>query len=418
MQNQGRILAVDDTPANLNVISDTLRKAGYSVATAIDGERALKRLEHYQPDLILLDVMLPGIDGFETCTRLKANPQFRHIPIIFLTALSEPINRTQGLNLGGVDYITKPFETIEFLSRIRVHLNLQRAQLQLLQEANLSTLGNLVNGIVHEVNNPINFVARNINPVEQHHQELVYLLELYEAQYPDPPDEIKAWRQQINLPHLKRDSLNLLKSIRLGAERLQDILSSLRTLSPLDTTPLQTEWGGIDLQRSLDHALLLLSYRLQANTQRPAINVIKQYAELPEFQGHSAQLSQALMQVLMNGIDALQAKDWTPEQQQQPTFPTTKIERPQLTLTTTAQRFEQNPQILLQIMDNGVGISAEIQPRIFERFFSTKPLGQGIGLGLAIAHQIITEQHGGTITCTSELGKGTTVTIALPLAED
>ncbi|MDB9519917.1 response regulator [Roseofilum reptotaenium CS-1145] len=124
MSNKGQILAVDDTPANLKVISETLNNAGYTVATAIDGDRALKRLQHYQPDLILLDIQMPGIDGFETCRRLKADPQTQHIPVIFITALSDAINKVKGLEMGGVDYITKPFDHTELLARIKVHINL------------------------------------------------------------------------------------------------------------------------------------------------------------------------------------------------------------------------------------------------------------------------------------------------------
>ena len=406
MSSKGQILAVDDTPINLKVIHETLRNAGYTVATAIDGERALGRLQHYQPDLILLDVQMPGIDGFETCRRLKADRNTCHIPVIFITALSDTINKVKGLQLGGVDYITKPFDQAELLARIQVHVNLRQAQLQLIQESKLSMLGELVAGIAHEVNNPISFVYSNLNQAAQYHQQIVQLLELYENQYPEPPEAIEDWRDQIDLSFLKEDYLDLLKSMRKGAERIKGIVISLRSFSQLD----RAEWKPSDIHEGLESTLMLLSHRLQSKPNRQEIKVIKKYGNLPLISCNPAQLNQVFMHLLVNAIEAIDEKFSKNEE-------TVNADReaPQLTLYTAMEIRNREKLACIQIADNGVGISQTVQPRIFEHFFTTKLKGKGKGLGLAIAHQIITEKHGGTITCDSKLELGTKFAISLPI---
>ena len=406
MLNKGQILAVDDISTNLKVISLTLRNAGYAVSTAIDGERALKRLQHYQPDLILLDISMPGIDGFETCRRIKADRNTRHIPVIFLTALSDTVNKVKGLELGGVDYITKPFDQAELLARIKVHIDLKKAQVQLIQESKLSMLGELVARIAHEINNPMTFIYTNINHAAQYHKELIHLLELYEVQFPTPSQEIEDWREEIDLSFLKQDYLELLESMRLGAERIKGVVVSLRSFAKLD----ETEWKLSNLHEGLKDTLMLLSYRLQGNSCREAIKVVKNYGELPLVYCNQAQLNQVFMSLLMNAIEALDEKhlNRAPEEE-------AILECPQIVISTTSKIVDRENLACIHVADNGIGIPETIQPQIFDQFFTTKSTGKGAGLGLAIVKQIITEKHGGTITYTSELGKGTKFTIAIPI---
>lgn len=423
--NHGQILAVDDTPANLKVISETLRGAGYTVSTAIDGERALKRVQHYQPDLILLDIQMPGIDGFETCRRLKADHTTRHIPVIFITAITDTINKVRGLEIGGVDYITKPFEHAEFLARVKVHINLRRAQLQLIQDSKLSTLGELVAGIAHEVNNPINFITGNLNHAEQYHQDLIHLLTLYQAELPEPSQTIMDWQDQIDLDFLRKDYLKLLKSMKLGSKRITGVVSSLRSFARLD----EANWKLSDLNESLDSTLMLLSHRLRANSCRDTIAINKSYGEVPPLYCSPTQVNQAFMHLLMNAIEAIDEKHW--DYAQRAEFPDQISQRrelsnsetpivpistalPQIWLTTQLKYIDQDSWFEIQIKDNGVGISEVIQSQMFEQFFTTKKTGKGTGLGLAIAHQIISETHGGSIEFTSERGMSTTFTINLP----
>jgi len=406
MSNKGQILAVDDTPANLKVISETLRNAGYTVATAIDGDRALKRLQHYQPDLILLDIQMPGIDGFETCRRLKADPNTEHIPVIFITALSDTINKVKGLELGGVDYITKPFDCAELLARIQVHINLKKAQLQLIEDSKLSTLGELVAGIAHEVNNPINFIYGNLKHAAQYHRDLLHLVELYENQYPDPPAAIADWQEHIDLSFLKQDYFQLLESMKTGTERIKGIVVSLRSFCKLD----ETEWKRANLHDGLNNTLILLSHRLQANSHRPTIQICKDYGALPLIYCNLAQLNQVFMHLLVNAIEAIDAK-----YENEKSNLKDKLEAPQIHIFSQIQTLNKQELIHIKIKDNGLGICEEHKARIFEQFFTTKSTGKGTGMGLAIARQIVTEKHGGTITYSSDFGQGTEFIISIPV---
>lgn len=206
---KGLILIVDDTPTNLEVISEALSQVGYAVAIATSGERALQQVDRRLPDLILLDVMMPGIDGFETCKRLKANPKTCDIPIIFMTALSEVDLKVKGFELGAVDYITKPFQEKEVLMRVKTHLqlsiltknleeevarktaDLQASQLQIIQTEKLSALGNLMAGVAHEINNPVGFLSGNIQPALEYIKDLFGLLDLYQQKYPNQMQKFK-----------------------------------------------------------------------------------------------------------------------------------------------------------------------------------------------------------------------------------
>lgn len=398
------ILIVDDNPTNLKVLLDLLQQVNYKVTIAKSGENALSKATRNQPDLILLDVLMPGIDGFETCRRLKANKQTQNIPVIFMTALSETINKVKGLQLGAVDYITKPFEHDEVLARIKVHLDLKAAQLQLIQEFGQSTLGELVAGIAHEINNPVNFVYGNLAYASQYHQEVMHLLDLYENHYPDPHPEIKDWQEKIDLSFLKQDYFKLLDSMNQGAERIKSAVIALRTFSRLD----QSEYKAVNLHEGIESIFKLIEHRLQPKPYRPAINVVKNYHDLPLIRCYCAQLNQVFMNLLINGVDAIDAKFSAPQQNGD------NNQTPQLSITTSLEEHDNRRYAQIQIADNGVGMSEAVQQRMFEQFFTTKTLGKGTGLGLAIARQIIEENHQGTITCQSERGKKTEFTLLIP----
>jgi signal transduction histidine kinase len=424
------ILLVDDNPTNLKVLSEAIATSGWEILVATDGETAIEQAEYSHPDLIFLDVMMPpGIDGFETCQRLKQNPQTSHIPIIFMTALDDTLDKVKGLSLGAVDYITKPFRTEEVLARAKVHLQiyyltkelaskneeleekvserthelsqaietLQKSQLQLVQSEKMSALGQLVAGVAHEINNPVGFIAGNLNHASGYLEDLVEHLHLYQAQCPEGSAAIAEHSEEIDLEYLLEDFPKLIASMREGTDRIKDISTSLRTFSRSDST----EKAEFDLHEGIDSTILILKYRIKGNEDRKAIEVVREYAKLPSIPCYPGQLNQVFMNILANAIDALDdcSKD-SKERVNQVTIRTELVDA---------------GTVAVRIRDNALGIPPEVQARIFEHLFTTKPVGKGTGLGLSIARQIVEEKHNGKIRCCSELGQGTEFIIELPV---
>ena len=412
------ILVVDDTHTNLKILFDLLSNQGYRVAIAKNGEAALEKLESYLPELILLDVMMPGIDGFETCKRLKDNPNTQDIPVIFMTALSDSGNKVKGLNAGAVDYITKPINHEEVLARIEIHLqlknlktlegmvnertteltetleNLKRAQVQLVQKEKMSSLGKLVAGVAHEINNPVNFIHGNLKHIQQYSLGLLQLVELYQKHYPQPEKEIQDYAEELELEFLQEDLSKIISSMTIGSNRIRQIVLSLRNFSRLD----EAEFKPVNLHEGIESTLLILQHRLKASSKNPAIEVIRKYSELPMVECYSSKLNQVFMNILANAIDALEESIDSGNKE-----PTIVISTSELL----------NKWVEIRIADNGNGISEETSSKIFDPFFTTKPIGSGTGLGLSISHQIITDKHGGKLECYSTLGQGTEFVIQI-----
>jgi two-component system NtrC family sensor kinase len=415
------ILIVDDTPNNLEVLSECLSDAGFEVAVATSGEAALSQLKYTPVDLILLDVMMPGINGFETCNLLKASEHTRDVPVIFMTALSDSADKVKGLNLGAVDYITKPFHQEEVLARVRLHLQLRKlnqtlerrvnertadlhhmmedlkqTQMKLIQSEKMSTLGQLVAGVAHEINNPVNFIYGNLGPANDYGQDLLELIAVVCQEYPELSPAVKEKMEDIELEFIEEDLPRLLKSMKVGAERIRDIVLSLRNFSRLD----EAEMKPVDIHEGIDSTLLILRNRLKARPDFPEIKVIKDYGKLPEVECYASQLNQVFMNLLSNAIDALEDTSNSDRNK----TPTIRIH---------TQKRENT--ICIIIGDNGPGIAECDQDRLFDAFFTTKPIGKGTGLGLAISYQIIVEKHGGTIRCESVKDEGTQFSIELPV---
>ncbi|QHG17456.1 response regulator [Nostoc sp. ATCC 53789] len=425
--SNGLILIVDDMPTNLEVISSTLEDAGFEVAIALDGLSAIEQAQlNEELDLILLDVMMPGIDGFETCQRLKSNPTTSHIPIIFMTALSDTTNKVRALELGAVDYITKPFSEQEVLARVKTQTKLYRlsrsleqqvverttqlsealaelktSQIQLVQREKLSALGNLVAGVAHEINNPIGFLSGNIEPALEYINDIFGLVDLYQQEYPQPSTTIQNEIKTIDLDYIREDLPKLVGSMREGVRRITDISTSLRTFSRADTErPVLC-----NLHDGIDSTILILKHRLKANEERPAIDVITDYGDLPQIECFPGQLNQVFMNILANAIDALE------DSNNGRTFKEIQANPNRIIIKT---RVKDN-QIQVAIADNGIGMSEQVKEKIFDHLFTTKAVGQGTGLGLAIAHQIITEKHNGLLFVNSTPGKGTEFLITIPI---
>ncbi|PMB18610.1 sensor histidine kinase [Fischerella thermalis] len=415
--NTGFILIVDDNPTNLSVLCEALNSEGFRFRVAVDGESAIAQVERNQPELILLDVQMPGIDGFETCRRLKANPVSQNIPIIFTTALNDIESKTKGFALGAVDYIPKPFAQEEVIARVRVHLRLKqltesleqqvsdrtatlkKAQVQLVQQEKLSTLGELIAGVAHEINNPISFIASNLPPLEEYIAGVSEILQLYQQEYPNPTARITTAIEKLDLDFVLQDMFKILESLKIGSERIEKISTSLRNFSRSDSDFKMPA----DLHEGLDSTLMILQHRLKGNSDRPSIEVIRNYGELPEINCYIGQMNQVFMNILANAIDAL---DEAIAQE--------KISNsiPQIQITTEV---DTEQWAVISIADNGMGIPEPIQQRLFEPLFTTKPVGKGTGLGLSIAHQIVVEKHNGELLVNSQLGKGTEFIIKIPI---
>jgi two-component system, NtrC family, sensor kinase len=431
--SEATVLIIDDTPTNLEVLYPALDQVGYKVLVEMDGHSGIATAQRHQPDLILLDVMMPGIDGFETCQRLKSAPDTSEIPIIFMTALADTNDKVRGLNAGAVDYITKPFQQSEVLARIKLHLSLRQAnleilaqkaqlelrveertaelssalrhlqqtQVQLVQQEKMSALGGLVAGVAHEINNPIGCIVGNTAMLGASINDLFKIISLYQSTFPNPGTQLEKALASLDLAYLQEDLPKLMRSMQDSADRIQSISRSLRNFSRADRDVAQS----YNLHEGIDSTIMILRHRLKANQQRPEIEIIKNYGDLPEIQCFPGQVNQVFMNILANAIDALD------ESNQGKSFAEIQAQPNQIIITTRCL----SDKIELSFQDNGGGIPEAIKSRIFDHLFTTKEVGKGTGLGLAIVHQIVHERHGGNITLNSQINQGTEFTLQLPI---
>ncbi|OUC13043.1 MAG: hypothetical protein B0A82_19320 [Alkalinema sp. CACIAM 70d] len=278
---------------------------------------------------------------------------------------------------------------------------LQRTQAQMIHHEKMSSLGQLVAGIAHEINNPVNFIHGNISYAAEYTQDLLGLIELYQKHYPNPTPAIADHIEEIDLEFLSQDVLKLLGSMRIGTERIREIVKSLRLFSRLDESDIKS----VDIHEGINSTLMILQNRLKGKPNCPGIQIIKHYGTLPQVECYAGQLNQVFMNVLTNAIDVLEEMD------RHRTLPEMEAKPSQITITTSLVDAEW---VEIAIADNGPGIPEDIQSRIFDPFFTTKPVGQGTGMGLSTSYQIIADKHQGSLTCTSTLGQGTKLVIRIP----
>ena len=406
-----RLLLVDDTPENLDVLCVLLEAEGYDLALAPDGPIALQIARRTRPDLILLDIVMPGMDGYEVCRQLKADPELCEVPIIFITAKGQTEDIVEGFRRGGVDYIAKPFRDEEVLARVKTHLHLhllrrelgeknerlqrqnheleaanrqiqserdevqrvlgvlQRTQSQLVLSEKMAAMGQLVAGIVHELNTPVGAIGSAGDTLSR---ATLKLQQSLAANAPSGNRTVDAALKTLD---------NVARIVASGTQRVSDIVAGLCNFARLD----QATYQSADLNEGLDSTLELLQPRLHAR-----IELLKDYAPLPTIYCAPAQLNQVFMHLLSNAIDAV-------------------ADGGQIRVRT----FAEDEGVGVCVSDSGNGMDPAELERIFDVGFSESDTRVHLDFRLAIAYFIV-QEHQGTIDIDSQIGQGTTVSLRLP----
>jgi len=405
------ILVVDDEPSAQSLIRQRFRKRiaaqELNFIFAEDGLAALELLEKHQDIIaVLTDINMPRMDGLTLLSKIQGI----NCPAVVISAYGDMAKIRKAMNAGAFDFLTKPIDLQDLeitLDRCLHHAQflrqqkeqLQRTQTQLIQAEKLASIGQIMAGVAHEINNPVNFLINNLEPAKEYLKEIFHLLETYQESYPEITPQLREIYQSIDVDFLKEDLMTIFNSMEIGAETLRNISSSLRNFARADS-PTKTP---IDIYSSLESTLLILSHRLKAKGKRPAITVVRQYNELPPILGFPGQLNQVFLNLIANGIDALEEA-----------YMNNTMGGRKPTITIGA---EVSDKLKITIADNGPGIPEEIQTAIFQSLFTTKPPGKGTGLGLSISKQIVEENHQGSLECHSKLGEGACFTISLPLLQ-
>ncbi|MFN6570985.1 sensor histidine kinase [Dendronalium sp. ChiSLP03b] len=286
---------------------------------------------------------------------------------------------------------------------------LQSTQAQLIQTEKMSSLGQLVAGIAHEINNPINFIHGNITHTHKYTQELLELVHLYQEQFPNPGEKIEEKLEDIDLEFLLDDLPKILSSMKIGSVRIQQIVLSLRSFSRLD----EADMKEVNIHEGIDSTLLILQNRLKVKPECSNIEIIKEYGQLPLVECYPGQLNQVFLNIINNAIDILEQSKVNNSELS--TIDYRLLAKPQILIHT---QVASNNRVVVRIADNGPGMTEEVKQKLFDPFFTTKPVGQGTGLGLSVSYQIVVQKHCGVLRCESELGKGSEFWIEIPLRQE
>lgn len=382
-----------------------------------DSTQAIQQAIALAPTVILLDMIMPGVDGLMLLRWFRSHPATQDIPIVMLSSKEDVKLKADAFADGANDYLIKLPDPVELIARIRYHSKaynnlkalttattnaqlqaqqlqhtvkqLQTTQVQLVQTEKMSSLGRLVAGLAHEINNPINFMQGNFTHFHTHIESLIDIIRVYQQEYPQNNAVIQEKANKLDLEFLIEDLPKMLTSMKIGAKRISEIVVSLRNFARLD----EVGRKKVNIHEGLESTLSLLQHRL-----REDIQIIKEYGNLPLIECYPAELNQVFMNILNNAIDAIL--------KQQNQFIEKKIFIKTETIDSQTAK--------ITIGDNGIGINSEIKPKIFDPFFTTKPVNQGTGLGLSICYQII-ECHHGKISLKSVPEQGTEFIVEIPI---
>jgi len=389
--SENLILVVDDEQVICLSLCDFLELEGYETMQASNGSKALAVLETNRPKMIISDLMMPEIDGLTLLDELRRRDV--QIPVIIMTAYASVDRAIQAMKNGAADFVTKPLDLDYLLQivkrvneRIEMSEKIKMQQQRLFQSEKMASLGHLVAGLAHEINNPINFIRSNIQPLKEYLAGYKKLANA--ASKTDAPslrhlqEEIKKIRGEYDLDYADKDVDKLISSLVDGTERIIKLIADLRLYSHSD----HEYYSNFNLHEAIDSSLSILSHRC-----KDRIDIQREYGKIPPIKCSPGKIIQVFVNIINNAIDAIkeQGKIWI-------------------------KTFVNDTNIIIEIRDDGYGILPDNLPKIFDPFFTTKPIGSGTGLGLSISYGIV-EQHGGTITVESEAEKGSTFTVSLPM---
>ncbi len=425
-----KILTIADA-VTLEVVQELLEREGHQVRVALDAGGGLELARELSPDLIICDGTSPQIDWLEVCRLLKAdslpfgNPYgerdsfaSRELASAYFVLLTTPEQFAELPELDAPfdDFLFKPIVKQELLGRVRaggrwreLKRELERTQQELqlsrdriVENEKMSSLGELVSGIAHEINNPITFIYSNLTHVQSYSTDLIQLLQLYQKQFVNPGSEILQKQQDMDVEFVLDDLLKIVSSMRTGSDRIRQIILSVQDFSRSD----RSGWQLFDISDGLENTLLLLQHRLPAREGRRDIKVMKEYGNLPQVECYAGQLNQAFLNIINHAIDALEESSQELDESESLKF------KPVILISTQvidAQR------ISIEIADNGLVISQDITAQVSDPLLILKPAEHSRALGLALSYQIIVDQHKGELKCFSEPGKGTKFRIEIPV---
>ncbi len=381
------VLIADDDAAIVKLIEVYVSAEGYQTRRAYDGASALEQVRAGGIDLVLLDIRMPKLDGFEVCRRIREDPANARIPVVFLTAeLRDPESELLGFEAGADEYLHKPIQRRPLLARVKSLIRLadaerdRRVAAQLAQSEKFAAIGQIAAGVAHEINNPLAFILSNLNSLDEYQRDIREVLEAYRL----APDEGRAASERLRIDETLADIQELIRETVEGGNRVRAIVQQLKTYSRADDEHLEP----VDLAAIAAETLVLTERELSLKAK-----VTRELSPAPVAQAPRARLHQVVLNLIVNAQQALAGHS----------------ERNEIRIVTGLA----NGLATLSVSDTGVGIPAELQPRVFEPFFTTKPVGVGSGLGLSVCANVV-RKLGGQIAVFSEPGRGTTFTISLP----